>query len=373
MQNQNNLKKTPDKSSVFSFKKNDNVSKKDIEKNIIANLQLLLNKTFNDPIKKQLEFKINRLNFSCPYCHDSVKTPWKKRGNLYLDTYFYHCYNCGKHVNYEQFAKDFSFDVDNSELTEIKKIIQDSIQKSGSHVFVGSEIFFDKELIDKYGIDRDYLIKTLNYTEIKNSSIENYLKHRLQFNFNNFAWDAKNNRLVIFNLSADNKKVIGFQFRNFSKNNVKFLTYNLQNIYKYLNKNIPETENFEYLNKLSTFFGILKLNINKPVTVFEGPMDSFLFPNAIATCSVNIDIPIDISIQWFYDYDDIGRKKSIEKLNNNEIVFLWKKFIKENELDFNTNKKLDLNKLLIYIKKHKLKIKPFVNYFSNNKYNLIWI
>ena len=37
----------------------------------------------------------DKLNFACPYCGDSEKDPTKKRGNLYLTTQSYKCFNDG--------------------------------------------------------------------------------------------------------------------------------------------------------------------------------------------------------------------------------------------------------------------------------------
>ena len=68
----------------------------------------------------------NRLNFSCPYCGDS-NDGRKKRGNFYLDTLSYKCYNggCGIFKDIYSILKDFSLvgKLEQDEKTEILDIL----------------------------------------------------------------------------------------------------------------------------------------------------------------------------------------------------------------------------------------------------------
>ena len=64
---------------------------------ITAFLETLLRKKFHDVPEKQKieEHSSRKLNFACPICGDSEKKVSKKRGNLYLDTGAYKCFNDG--------------------------------------------------------------------------------------------------------------------------------------------------------------------------------------------------------------------------------------------------------------------------------------
>ena len=64
---------------------------------IVYFIETLLRKRFHDVAEKQkIEGENDRkLSFACPICGDSEKKVSKKRGNLYLDTGAYKCFNDG--------------------------------------------------------------------------------------------------------------------------------------------------------------------------------------------------------------------------------------------------------------------------------------
>ena len=107
-------------------------------------------------------------------------------------------------------------------------------------------------------------------------------------------------------------KALGFQIRNF-KSFPKYMTWKLTKIYEDLG--IPPTEELIEIDKISTTFGILELDFKQPITVFEGPLDSFLFKNAVATCSSKLDFPLEMgNLRYMYDYDIAGRDAAMQKL-----------------------------------------------------------
>jgi hypothetical protein len=335
--------------------------------------EILIKRFPNISTKQQISPKVGRLNISCPYCGDSATDHWKKRGNLYLASFDYHCFNCGYHTNYENMAKDFSKDID---VTEINFLRETSAKASVNRGVAGNldpSIFMQSEVIEKWAVDRVELILKMGFSEAKGSSIETYLRKRLQFDMSRFAWNEKAQKLLIFNLTSDKKKVLGFQIRNF-KALPKYLTFKLSRIYlEIFGMDIPEEEEFIYADKISTTFGIMDLDINKPITVFEGPLDAYLFNNAVAVCSVKNDFPFDINVRWMYDYDKAGKEAAIEKIKRGEQVFLWKKFLNNFQSEINISKKIDLTDLMVYTIRKKLQIPNFENYFSTSKYDVYWI
>jgi hypothetical protein len=60
-------------------------------------VETLLRKRFHDNFEKQKLDDSNdrKLNFACPICGDSHKKSSKKRGNIYLDSNAYKCFNDG--------------------------------------------------------------------------------------------------------------------------------------------------------------------------------------------------------------------------------------------------------------------------------------
>ena len=141
-------------------------------------------------------------------------------------------------------------------------------------------------------------------------------------------------------------------------------------------------------NKLSYYFNILNVDLTKKVTLFEGYLDSLFYPNSIGMVGTNTSTHIfkdnDIDIQYFYDNDDAGYRKSIEGLKDGYDVFLWKKLfesIVKNKPSSDPYKLMeriktvkDLNKL------SQISNNPNVSYdlklnefFSKDIYDIKWI
>ena len=82
-------------------------------------------------------------------------------------------------------------------------------------------------------------------------------------------------------------------------------------------------------NKISYFFNILHVDFGSEVTLFEGYLDSLFYPNSLGAVGTNTDTRFlednDIELKFFYDNDNTGHKKSVEKLSNGFPVFLWEK------------------------------------------------
>ena len=118
---------------------------------------------------------------------------------------------------------------------------------------------------------------------------------------------------------------------------------------------------------VSPSFGILELNLSKPITVFEGPLDSFMYRNSSATCGDKNDFPLEAeNVRFFYDYDEAGRKSSLKKLEEGKQVFLWKKFLQDANIPESTHK-MDLSDVLVYAKRKGIVLPKFNEYFSNSR------
>ena len=114
-------------------------------------------------------------------------------------------------------------------------------------------------------------------------------------------------------------------------------------------------------------------------------MDSLFYPNSIGLVGVNTDSKFlesnNLEIQYFYDNDKVGFKKSEEKLKNGYSVFLWNKLFYEISNSNNTDpysvynrisKIKDLNKLSEIVKNPYTKLN-LGNYFSHDLFDIKWI
>jgi predicted RNA-binding Zn-ribbon protein involved in translation (DUF1610 family) len=127
----------------------------------------------------------DRLNFACPYCGDSHANDRKKRGNIFLSSLSFHCYNCGTHRTLSSFLKDFNRLAEG--WTGINQLAIDSVTNFSSHKSVDTErvldALFDVE-ISKHMFDRDEIKKKLKLVEVEGTKMQVYLEKRLQRDFN---------------------------------------------------------------------------------------------------------------------------------------------------------------------------------------------
>lgn len=353
----------------FSFSLED--SPKSTPEQLLASvrehLQDILNDRFGDYERRRIDQKINRLNVACPYCGDSHSDAHKKRGNIYISGCYYKCYNCGKYRSIEGFLKDFKKELSSDDLVLAREINASGRQAQQK---IDPMALHDTEALQKYAIERSVIEDKFKLAQLDRAKIFPYLKKRLQPDMTKFSWNQEKQQLYIFHIIPGTTKVLGFQVRNFVST-PKYMTYKLSRIYEELGMDV--NEEVLALDDISTAFGILEIDISKPVTVFEGPLDSFLYKNSLATCSSNIDSPIDLStLRYFYDYDKAGKTAAMEKLNAGIPVFLWKKFFKESGLD-EPLKKMDLTDLLVLAKRKDLHLPKLSNFFSHDKYDIYWI
>jgi hypothetical protein len=364
---QNNQENESMLSFSFSLTEPEKTSIGELLKTVNKHLQDILNNRFNEWEKRKILPKHGRLNFACPYCGDSHQTDHKKRGNIYTETGFFKCYNCGKGRSLEGFLKDFK-----KFLTTEELLLAREINESGKieRKPIDPMMLYDVDSLNKWSIERSTIEETFNLIPLDKTKIFIYLKKRLQPDLTKFSWNGDRQQLYIFNMIPNTTRVLGYQIRNF-RSTPKYLTFKLSRIYEELNLDYgPEVEE---LDDISTTFGILGMDISKPVTVFEGPLDSFLYRNSIATCSSNIDSPIETTtLRYLYDFDKAGREAALKKLNAGGTVFLWKKFFNEAGLD-EPLKKMDLTDLVVMAKRKGLKIPRISDYFSNDKYDSYWI
>ena len=353
-------------------------------------LQTILNKEFSVVEKRKINDFHDRLNFACPYCQDS-KNIYKKRGNLYLNKLLYICFNCDKKTSFDKMCRDFNEQIDpDQKLKMIEHLSQNVTYDDYQDSFVDAK--FD-DLIDFSDLEEAVNKKNMApITDLKpvSGGVFKYLIGRgipQEFHTNIFQarfWKTEDQfEHVICFLNKRGSKIIGLQIRNLKEGKRRlFKIYNFENIYRWVHGEDKEFEDMSKMivyNKLSYFFNILNVDFSQMVTIFEGYIDSLFYPNSIGIVGVNTDTKFlennNLEIQFFFDNDEAGFKKSEQKLKEGFRIFLWKKLF-ENiiqnkksddpfKLEHRINKVKDLNKLaqLVPSPTHKLGLD---NFFSQD-------
>jgi len=335
-------------------------------------------KEHTDPNKRMVKEMPGRLTVACPYCGDSHDDVHKKRGNLYWTTLQYHCFNCGIHTDVYGILKDhgvgFKDKMDSINVIEYIK----------SHKLKVNEVktmqygIFQKIL--ELAPTREELKKHMKFVEIEPGDYPwFYLKDRLlQNKTDRFLYSPSDKRLAVLNLGPGNK-VIGYQTRSLVKRkNSRYLTYDIERIYEEMDRELTaEPEEIAGMKKLSTLFGIMMVNFQEDVTIFEGPIDAMFMQNTLGLASVGRsteeldEIP---TVRYMFDNDDPGKKKMLEKLRRGKRVFMWSKFIEENNMNIYKKKIKDLNDLVMVSWECKSNCLSKVNdYFTDSRLDAYYL
>jgi hypothetical protein len=313
---------------------------------ITSTLETLLRERFSDNVNKQkIHPHVDRITFSCPYCGDSMESDYKKRGNIILKgkfTGFFKCFNCGVFKPVTSFLEDYKI---NPQLELINYLTSTKVDfKRPSYGSYDISVILNTQSIEEYAVEREELKQKFNLVEVAGTPILPWLRGRLQFENERFLYNYQSNYAVVLNLTKTGK-ILGFQRRNFKKGYEKYLTYNIQKIYKEFGL---ETEIPEEIDILSQIYRIAEVDFSRTITLFEGPLDAFLYHNSVANAGLQKGFPIDIPIRYWYDDDKEGRKKAVEKIESGNEVFLWTKF--RNQIGLPWKKKWDLNDVKIWLK-----------------------
>lgn len=361
----------------------------------------ILSKEFSNSHKKKVNDYNDRFNFACPYCGDSHKNQHAKRGNLYLNRLIYICFNCDKKTTLDKFCKDFNEQIDPDKKLEMIEHLNSVMTYSDYEGdFVDAK--FD-DLIDLSELERVFSQDLTPISDFKpiqiNGGVYKYLIGRgIPPEFHKNIYQAKywknedESEWIIVMLNRRDDKVLGLQIRNLKEGKRRmFKIYNYENLHEWTNigKDVEDELDINQLvvyNKLSYYFNILNVDFSQTITVFEGYLDSLFFPNSIGLVGVNTDYRFlennDLEIQYFFDNDEAGYKKSEEKLKEGYPIFLWKKLFEDIVDKKNSNdpyallhrisKVKDINKLSTLVENpyKKLELEKF---FSKDILDIKWI
>jgi len=348
-------------------------SKEEFIDSIIPKVQDILVKVFPlNQQKQKIRIHKDRISFAAPCCGDSAKDNYKKRGNIILEGRFrnlYKCFNCGTCMSVQRFLTKYGQSVSLDIANYLSNTKQDISSFSSFSDTEMSSLLYDIDTIESLSIERESFRSLLSLTECSiPSQGKSYLINRHQYGFNNFMYSIKANKLFILNLTPSGK-IFGMQVRSFDKSKAKYKTYSLQKIHQLIfNDNITVPDD---INELSMLFNILTVDITKPVTVVEGPMDSFLIKNCIALCGAGKHIEFPFEVRYMFDDDKVGREHAIDKIREGHDVFLWDNFKKD--IGMQSHGKVDFNDVVIWCDKNNVKIPNLDVYYSNDELDLVMI
>lgn len=368
---------------------------------IISIIQNVLNKEFSSSQKRKVVDYSERLNLACPYCQDSSKNQNAKRGNFYFNRLIYICFNCDKKTTFDRFCKDFNEQLDPDKKLEMIEHLNSVMTYSDYEGdFVDARF---ENLIEISELERVFNQDITPISDFKpvqvNGGIYKYLIGRgIEPEFHRDIYQAKywknedEHDWIICMLNRRGSKVLGMQIRNLKEGKRRmFKIYNYENLLEWINigKDTDVTDDMNSLviyNKLSYYFNILNVDFSSRITVFEGYLDSLFFPNSIGLVGVNTDSRFlennNLDLQYFFDNDEAGYKKSEEKLKSGFSVFLWKKLFDDiiskknsknpHQLLHRIGKVKDINKLcqLVPNAYNKLKLQDF---FSLDVMDIKWL
>lgn len=339
--------------------------------------QAILRQQFPSSLQKQqIRTDQSGLVVACPYCHDSATVEYKKRGHLLLSgkwSGYYKCFNCGTFVTIPRFMSDFQETLSLSGIKYVQSH-RNEIQSFNSSSGELTANIFQKDKALEWSLSRDYLKAQLGLVEIttayRSVTAYNYLMGRSQTDFRKFLFDPKTNYIYILNLVDD--KIIGYQMRSinpYTPKDKRYLTYNLSRIYSDVIKTTTKVP--QDLDALSVTFGIFSCDLTRTMIMLEGPLDSFLIPNGIAMAGASKTLNVELPFWYLYDSDKTGNQHTLEKLQQRKKVFLWGKLKK----DYNLPKrsKWDVNDLVTYCQQNNLRLPNWLNYFSDNPLDVIYI
>jgi hypothetical protein len=360
----------------------------------------VINDNFSSQYKRRIIEHSDRVNFCCPYCGDG-QSEHKKRGNIYYNKLVYICFNCDKKTNFNRFCKDFNQALDPDKKLEILNYLdsvitaRDVVDDSFSQTHLDNLIPLD--LLVERTSREDSFLKDLKPAG-KDEWIQNYLLSRgITQEFQKNIWCAKyvlpggKWEPVICFLNRRGDRVLSMQIRNLKDGRKRmFKVYNFEFLYKFIHsvEDIEELDSSQVLNynKLGYFFGILDVDFEEKITIFEGYLDSLFFPNSIGVIGVNTDMGFlennNLDIRYFFDNDKTGDYKTYQKIKGGFSCFLWRKlfehlsFLKKPEDPYAYQHRLskikDLNKLsqLVQEPYKKLELESF---FSRDLLDISWI
>ena len=372
-------------------------------------IKQVLEKRFpNNSEKQKIEYPHldKKINFACPICGDSTKKAGKKRGNIYLDSESYKCFNdgCFAYMSLSEFIVKMCHDYGISFPDFLMSETTTSTTTKSPHTVNSSNKLINilnaepssfisiDQLIDRFSLLRldEVPIESSAFTYLDNRNITEVPDF-----FEYVYSDASDDKIYIVNIDRRSNKILGLSIRYIVENESFGSKYNIKT-YDDLCKFFPEIKISQELksdiNFLNNYFNILNIDFSKPIRLTEGQFDSMFVYNTIATSGVMkarqilSTLGATSKIQIIFDRDKAGKTEILNMIKLGYSVFLWNKVtfelhkLYQDELDyFEINRIKDINDLYTFMKTKNisLTIKSFNEFlntmFSDSILDIIYI
>jgi hypothetical protein len=276
--------------------------------------------------------KTDLYNFRCPLCGDSQKNKIKARGFVYRkqNDYFFMCHNCGVSTTFYNFLrqvdetllKEYQLErykngtnntntpkPDFSEAKEKpvfkEKITLESIDSLPESHFAKS--YVQQRRIPKTFHPQLYFAPDFA-TFIQSLGIE---KEKLQ----------KNDQRLIIPFFDEKKNLVAVQGRALGESKLRYITIKLHD-------DNPKV------------FGLDRIDMEKPIYVVEGPIDSMFLENAVATADANLESIVNVlpkdKVVLIFD-NEPRNKQIVEKINSaiekHFNVVIWPEFVDSKDIN----------------------------------------
>jgi transcription elongation factor Elf1 len=218
----------------------------------------------------------NVYNFRCPICHDSEKSKKKTRGYLIsrAGKAWFFCHNCGASMPFEEFLLSMNPELHSQyileKLTEKQQFRTVAIQEETTNTIDIDNVLNGLKKVSQLALShpvRKYLderkIPTrFHYKIFYCPKFKQWVNNIIPDKFESLNNDEPR---LIFALLDKNKKIFGVNARTLGKSEPKYIT-------------------IKFDEKMPKVFGLESIDSSKDIFVFEGPIDSMMISNAIATC-----------------------------------------------------------------------------------------
>ena len=368
---------------------------------LVVFIESVLKRKFPNVYEKQRvnQYSDRKINFACPICGDSDKKVSKKRGNIFLDSSSYKCFNdgCMSYMTLSEFiakmTREFGLSLPSFLLETEYRPTKYERPDNQLIRFLTSDT---SQLIRIPDIANRFSLKRLDQVS-KESETFKYIEgrgiHLIPDYGDTFYCDSSDNKVYIFNLDKRSGKIIGFAIRNLDPNaENKYIIKTYSDIKMMFSQHDLSSSLLQDANYLNNYYNILNLDYSKPISMTEGQIDSIFIDNCIATTGVSKatsllqDLGQKVSIRIVFDRDTAGKTQMTSLIKQGYQIFLWNKAIQtlkkkyfSREEFIEIDKIKDINNLFSFLrlKDQTLTFSQFnswINgYFSESVFDLFYL
>lgn len=272
-------------------------------------------------------------NFRCPLCGDSQKNKVKSRGYVFRkkNDYFYMCHNCGVSTTFYNFLKQVDPNlVKEYQLERYKNGTDNGNYPNPEFEEAKTEKPVFRQKLSLESIDslpEEHFAKTY----VRSRKIPEQFYSQLYFapDFRQFIQELgivqdglkQNDQRLVIPFYDKQKNLVAVQARALGESSLRYITIKTHED----NKKV---------------FGLDRIDEDKLVYVFEGPIDSMFVENAVATADSNLESITDVldKSKVVLVFDNEPRNKEIVKkmehaIDNHFNVVIWPEFIEEKDVN----------------------------------------